>query len=108
MNHKFGRYPENIQFKRYWGARAIFGGISKYRIDIPWDRKTFEGEQQGSEDFVNWVNDKFFEWLLPQANQALYNEQRKILTFDSEDGRFHGEASCQGSYGYLYIGCWER
>lgn len=105
---RFGRYPENIQVKRFWGARALFNLKTSYQIDIPYDRKSFEGERENSQDFINWINKEFFEKLTKETNAKLYNNQDKIICIKSEDGKYQGEASCQGSYGYLYIGCWEN
>lgn len=101
---RFGLYPENQQPKRYWGARAIFNGRN---IDIPYDRKSFEGKKEGSDKFLNWINKDFFKWLEGQADLRLYNNQSKVINYNSKNGKYYGQASCNNSYGYLYIGCWE-
>jgi hypothetical protein len=107
---RFGRYPneEKDNIKRYWGARAIFYSGSNYTIDIPYDRKTYEGDEENAQPFFDWINNNFMKWLEKEANANLFNDQRKVIKYESEDGKYQGEACCQGSYGYLYIGCWEK
>lgn len=102
---RFGRYPKDINPKVWWGARAIFGKGTDFKLDIPYDRKSYEGEKD--DDFLYWINNSFFAWLLKRVNENLYNSQDTVYSFESEGGRFYGEVSCQNSQGYLYIGCWE-
>jgi len=100
---RFGLYPENEKISRYWGARVIF---TNQRIDIPYDKKSFEGEPIGSEDFIQWINKEFFP-VLEHNKSSLYHDQSKHFYHSSEDDRFYGHACCNSSHGYLYIGCWE-
>lgn len=109
LNYRFGLYPENTVPKSYWGARAIFWKGSDYKLDIPRERQTFEGEKEDSKELMNWINSTFLIWLGKQADSNFYNHcQNKLITLDSEDGRFHGQACSNKSYGYMYIGCWEN
>jgi len=108
MSREFGRYPVNMTPKQWWGARAIFKPYDTYRkLDILRDRQNFEGDKTKSEEFMCWVNDVFLEQLDPYFNE-LYSNQNKVIKITSTNGQFEGEVSCQNSYGYLYIGCWEK
>jgi hypothetical protein len=103
----WGYKPDNIAMKRYWGARAIFKPNDKYeKIEIPYDRKNFEGERDGSDDFINWINEIFFKWLKKNATAGL-NYTRESISLTSLDGKYTGAATTNMSGGYLYIGCWE-
>ena len=98
-----GRKP-NTNVKNYWGTRVIFtDGI----ISSAYCRRDFIGDLNQAGDFLEWLRTEFYPQLDEQA-KLLYHDQNYVLTFESKDGRFHGEASCQNSYKYLYIGCWEK
>ena len=104
MARDFGIYPENREPKLWWGARAI---ITQGYVDIPWDRKNFDGDKDSPEldDFFSWINNV----AMPKVEGCV--ETRKWgygikLSFNSEDGRFHLEADTKESGGYLYIGAW--
>ena len=101
MSREFGIYPETHEPKFYWGARAI---ITRGDIDIPWDRKSFDGDRESPDvaDFFDWIN----RTAMPKLSMKVDNYDTKGISFDSEDGRFHCEADDRNSGGYLYIGCW--
>lgn len=104
---KFGRYPKNIVPKQWWGARGIFKPNDKYcKLDIPYDRQSYEGDKHNSDDFMFWINYGFMEKLEKRYGE-LSSDQNKVIRIESDGGRFVGEVSCQNSSGYLYIGCWE-
>lgn len=106
---KFGIYPDE-NFKFWWGARAIFDKSTNYKLEIPYDRKSYESKNDNKKEedkFIYWVNTKFFKWISKQINKELYfNGQNTVL--ELKDGKYKAKASCQGSHGYLYIGCWEK
>ncbi|MEA5040035.1 MAG: hypothetical protein VB086_09380 [Clostridiaceae bacterium] len=100
MNKDFGIYPDNMTPRCWWGARAIATN-HKYGLDIPWDRQCYDGEKD--DDFLFWINNT----VIPKLDQRFKNCDTKIISFNSDSGRFHCEASDRNNYGYLYIGCWE-
>lgn len=99
MSKEFGIYPENITPKMWWGARAI---ITRGQFDIPYDRKSFDGDSSDTDDFFFWINNT----AMPKVIELVQKRDTKEISFDSEGGRFHCEAADRDSGGYLYIGCW--
>lgn len=114
----------------YWGCRAIYEPpryvpekkfvtrrgkaqiITDYvrkdcYVDIVHDRKS---SQNMTEELSNWVVDSFKEirkWL---NEKFIETSSREVftLTFPAPNGKVYTlKASCNGSYGYLYIGAWE-
>ena len=105
MSREFGIYPTTHEPKLWWGARAI---ITQGYIDIPWDRKSFDGNRESSDldDFFYWINNVAMPEVNKLVNSRKYNGKKVELSFDSEHGCFHCETSERNSGGYLYIGCW--
>ena len=108
MSREFGRYPENIELKQWWGTRAIFKPYDEHcKVDILPDRQNYEGNRDESGDFIYWINNGFMKKLEKYFCELNAN-QSKVIRIESDSGQFIGEACCQNSGGYMYIGCWEE
>lgn len=101
MSKDFGIYPQDKTPKLWWGCRAI---INKGYIDIPYDRKSFEGNPHDTdaEDFFFWINNT----AIPKLEEKIKQRDTKNIYFKSESEMFICEASDRQSGGYLYIGCY--
>lgn len=85
--------------KQIYGARAIYDGKT---LDFVGDRQAYEKENDTSESIFNWINKTFVPALLKKRYQTNSNE-----TFTLSERNFTGIASPNGSYGYMYITCYE-
>lgn len=99
MSREFGLYPDGKEPDAWWGARAI---ITERRIDIPYDRKSFDGDKTKADDLFAWIEST----AIPELDKRVKKYDTKRVVFDSDCGRFHCEAEDRDSGGYLYIGCW--
>lgn len=101
------------EYKRYWGARAIFQPYTNHPVDLLGDRQGYAnktGEAEPQEDvnsFFYWVNNR----ALPELNRLLKEsgmgrESGEVITIKEFNFELH--ASPQRSHGYLYIGAVER
>lgn len=95
--------PDEIQFgfkppyevPTYWGARAIYRDS---KLDILHDRRTVEGP------------------LPPEMTNLIQASLKEVeslgmhpASVDVWSKRYNGyvfKATCRGSYGYMYLGCW--
>lgn len=107
---EWGIYPENFTPRQWWGARAI---IKKGAVCLLPDRQNYEADSSVTEqeraDMFNWMSSTMDAALQAQAKAQKFNCWEDYLILDSEDGRFHCEASPKNSGGdYLYIGCWQQ
>ena len=104
----FGRPIEGEQV-RHWGARAIYSGYPRYDVDLLADRQSgtnLEGDD--AKPFMVWLNKTALPWLRKQMKKELqWGTDSKEVTRLTE-GDFYLEATCNGSYGYLYVGAVER
>ena len=91
----------------YWGARAIYNGHPYYNVDLLCDRQSCEGEPGDSQKaFMRWVNKVGLPWLRKEVKRigmTTYDHTELIFA----DDRYQLRATCNGSYGYLYIGAAE-
>lgn len=92
--------PDGV--KCAWGARAIFRDNT---IDLLWDRQTTVGEAKQCEKLLKWVNKTALPKLRKMARGVGQDEYRN-LTIENEKYILH--ANPRSSYGYLYIGAWEK
>jgi hypothetical protein len=97
-------YPADIENpKAYWGARAIKEG-SGFSL-LP-DRQNYTGievAKNGKAPLLTWVNK-----MLPKARKwagGQSSSSKEVFTIT--EGKFTLKASCNASYGYVYIGAWE-
>ena len=114
MSHEWGNYPKDFTPKMYWGARAILewesnrSGKTLYLLP---DRQSFEqldGSRRDQDAFIDWINKKVLPELRSLARNNRFYEWNDLVTIQSEDGGFMGQATPKNSGGeYLYIGCWE-
>jgi len=123
----FGRPGPLDYIGPFWGARAIytparwdypqtFGG-HKIRskpskiscdIDILGDRQTWS-QVNARHPLIEWLNTEGMKALRARLNElCLATSSREVVVVISKDRRFILEASPQGSWGYLYLGAWER
>lgn len=113
MSHEWGNYPENFTPKMYWGARAILERESGYpgkALYLLHDCQSFEqldGSQRDQDTFFSWINTEVLPELRRLARENRFYEWDDLVTIQSEDGAFTCQATPKGSYGDLYIGCWE-
>lgn len=107
MSRDFGIYPEGMELKQWWGARAI---LKAGMVDLLPDRQGYEGgDDADRDDFVNWINSTALSFLRQKAKECFFSVWEDIATIDSEDGKYHCEATPKNSGGgYLYIGAWEK
>lgn len=103
-NREFG-FKQDVETKRYWGARGTTS--LKYGLNLPWDRQNYDGDQD-SKEFTDWINKEVIPYLDRRVKSDLLDHQAEVIRIDSFDGKYHSEASCCDSHGYLYIGCWEE
>lgn len=97
MARDFGIYPDNREPVLWIGCRGI---ITKYGLDVPFDRWSSEFKyQQGKDDFIWWVNNI----ALPMIDLKLRERETKFVFF-SENNLFYCEADSKESGGYLYVG----
>lgn len=109
MSREFGIYPENIIPKQWWGARAT---IINGRLDVLQDRQNYErGETVSDADkkaFFNWLSNEMDAALRKEVKAGHFQVWEDVFAFNSDDGRFHCEATPKNSGGgYLYIGVWQ-
>lgn len=79
----------------YWGARAIYRGG---KLDILHDRRTVKGPLPTG--LIKLMQDSLKELEkegMHPASQDTWTKFRDGYVFS---------ASCKGSYGYMYLGCW--
>lgn len=112
MSHEWGNYPENIEPKMYWGARAIIENSKGVKdIVLLSSRQSFEqldGSRMDKDDFICWINETVLPAIREKAKYRFFYRWEDTFIMDSDGGVFHCEATPKGSYGsYLYIGCWE-
>lgn len=111
MSHEWGNYPENIQPKMYWGARALIEYCGEYKVSLLPDRQSFEqldGSRMDKDDFVYWIDNKVLPAIREKAKYGFFRKWEDTFTIDSDSGAFHCEATPKNSGGgYLYIGAWE-
>jgi hypothetical protein len=89
--------PENVVCK--WGARAI---KEKEGFSFCPDRKSFEGEDdKGFSDWLNKTLNKAREWATHQSPSG-----SAVLTI--EEDKYKYQATCNGSYGYVYMAAWKH
>jgi hypothetical protein len=99
----FGRRaPETAV--RAWGARAIY---QSQRIELVWDRQSWQPDQKPPQEFEDWINEIGLPWLRQECKDLyLRGDSSDVLT--KNDGPYTIEASPQRSFGYLYIVAYER
>lgn len=88
--------------KHYFGLRAIF---SERKVDIVHDRIT---RMDITPKMKSWLQGKngALDRICKKAELNFYPDSTETI-----EERCNGMvimASCKGSYGYLYIGCWEE
>ncbi len=77
------------------------------RYSVGQEQFEFYGETtKPTQEFVDFINHEFMPWLEKKA-KSLYGDQYDVVSYN-DNPYFYGEASCQGSHGYLYIGCWQK
>jgi hypothetical protein len=127
----FGYPPPEGYTGPYWGCRAIYNPpklVPQKRfvtrrgkaltitenvredcyVDIVNDRTS---SQAMSEDLSNWLPDAFKQMRKWLNDGFIQTNSREVftLTFPAPNGKVYTlQASCNGSYGYLYIGAWEK
>lgn len=104
----FGRVIEGERV-RSWGARAIYNGYPRYDVDLLVDRQSgenMEGKEAG--DFLRWLNKRALPWLRKKMKKELQWATDCTEVTSLTEGDFYLEATCNGSYGYLYVGAIER
>lgn len=109
MSREWGIYPENCEPKQWWGARAL---IENGRMVLLFDRQSYEQGDKASvenkQDMFSWMRDTMDPAIQEQVKRGFFRKWEDVFTLDSEDGRFHCEATTKNSGGaYLYIGVWE-
>lgn len=130
MKLRFGRQPPTTAV-RSWGARAILDSkefekptdIWNYKKDIKHNPHAFtfdllydrqdayppstEDNVSAKKVFHDWVDNVGLPWLRTEVKRLrLAGSSTDVVAFS--EGNYHIEASPQGSYGYLYIGAWEK
>lgn len=102
----FGREIKGEQV-RSWGARAIYSGYPRYDIDILVDRQSVTN-LDGAKAFMMWLNTRALPWLRKKMKKELQwgTDSKEVISFTEDN--FYLEATCNGSYGYLYVGAVER
>ena len=104
MEFRFGIYPEE-DFKNWWGCRAIFNSSTNFNLDIPFDRKNAEFKSEETKKEFLQKAEEIIKEIAEKIDEDLYHKQGKI---EYEDERFYAIADCKKSYGYLYLGIWEK
>lgn len=100
-----------------WGGRLILYAASERDLDgkpavdyLPdridhWAKAPPTKEEHA--EFLDWVSDAIKTSVLPDlATDPEGGGSLVVHTVDRGDGKYHLEASCQGSCGYLYVGAW--
>lgn len=101
----------------FWGARAI------YPLDVPWDRRCWNGtlyqrlcveNETGGEGFDELKQTAEYKQLIA-FHQKCWKELERWLkahdpsspdVFEKHEGRMHFRASPNASYGYVYCAAW--
>ncbi|MPM06332.1 hypothetical protein SDC9_52631 [bioreactor metagenome] len=109
MSREFGIYPEKIEPRQWWGGR---GAVIKGRMELYPDRQNYERKDEVSDvdkrALFSWMEEVMDPELQKLAKSGRLREWNDKFTMDSEDGRFHCEATPKNSGGgYMYIGVWE-
>lgn len=109
MSKEWGIYPENIIPRQWWGARAL---IKHGKMILLPDRQNYERDSSVSEtdklDFFFWMENTMDKEIQKKAKEGFFKRWEDVFMLDSENGRFHCEATPKNSGGgYLYIGVWE-
>ena len=97
--------PEEVLCK--WGARAIKENPG---FSLLHDRQNAEYTEKDRTENNEEIK-AFFAWLdgsaLPQARKwALTQASDSFEKLTLDKGRYHYQASCNGSYGYVYMASW--
>lgn len=122
--------PEKVKLAhgepvRAWGARAIYtppkyAKVDYYSkrkadkplpcyLDILFDRAGALGCTEGeveTETFIKWINKTALPALRAWCDKRWVSTD-SMEVFVLHEGRYTFMATCNGSYGYMYIGCWE-
>lgn len=113
MSREFGIYPENMEPRQWWGARAIVEKINgEWRFSLLYDRQNYERESVVSDtdkaDLFWWMENVMDAELQKRVREDyFFRTGDELFVLTSEAGRFRCEARARNSGGYLYIGVWE-
>lgn len=124
----FGYPPPEGYKGPYWGCRSIYTP-PKWALKTVWDKKKRRStakmlridcfvdivpnrktSMNMTEELSIWI-DASFKHLLKWLNENFILTDSKAVftwTFPAQSGKVYTlKASCNGSYGYIYIGAWE-
>ena len=108
MSREWGIYPENVQPRQWWGARAL---IENGRMVLLPDRQNYENNLASDADRADlfwWLENEFDPAIQEKCQAGFFRNWNDKFILNSESGRFHAEATPKNSGGsYLYIGVWE-
>lgn len=95
-------YPSDVETPiAYWGARAIKEGRGFTMLH---DRQSCSGEQADKERLVKWVNS-----IMPKVQKWAHGQgSSSSEVFELREGEYMLRASCNASYGYVYVGAWQH
>ena len=87
-----------------WGARALF--TQSGRIDIIWDRCSFDGPEDEVHQLIDWIEDIGMDDLRDMAENLPWDSHHVIRVYGGKE--FEMNATPKASYGYLFIGAWKK
>lgn len=85
----------------YEAPRVVHGKATEAYIDIPHDRQSFEGEDEGNE-FLNWLNKEAIPAVLKWANMNSVQGSSAAM-YELHEGNRHMKATPNASFGYMYL-----